>query len=321
MAYRPQGPQAAFLSRPQLSGGFGGLPQEGKGAVIQKEQRHRMNVSALCQCLFFPWLFFCAVYALMSCNLHFYRPLLCYGLVGLCSLVVLAVGWLAMGTLSGRLAATREPSWYMFLFITMLIAFVLGVVFGSLNFSANLQQYYDYANLDVFYEVSPELTSGTQIMDAGRVHFNKNSTLDVTKSMGFKNVDTYCVAPVSVTTGGVTKPLETYDFWAVGIGCCSLNTADFHCGEFGNRNAHSGLRLMQDEQRDFFRLAVQQAEAAYGIKATHPLFFYWVENATAEMNSFKDDGYKYYLIGMLAHFSWQSFCVVLAVAGYSKIGY
>ena len=37
---------------------------------------------------------------------------------------------------------------------------------------------------------------------------------------------------------------------------------------------------------------VVQATAAYSLKAEHPLFFYWTEDATAEMDSFRDNGYK-----------------------------
>ena len=83
--------------------------------------------------------------------------------------------------------------------------------------------------------------------------------------------------------GGVVLPLETYDFWAIGMDCCSVNAADFHCGaglgwilsvrperakgqartggEVGNFKAHSGLRLLDDRQRSFYRLAVEQAGA------------------------------------------------------------
>ena len=184
-------------------------------------------------------------------------------------------------------------------------------------------------------------------MSVGRVYFGKEATLDVRRcalrllccvlpasrrlfrrSMAFKNVDTYCVAPVSVLQGrlwllpqfsqilcrvsmpgGVVLPLETYDFWAIGMDCCSVNAADFHCGtglgwilsvrpekaklaggEVGNFKAHSGLRLLDDRQRSFYRLAVEQAagicrerrvscladgcaeaEAAYSIKARSQL--------------------------------------------------
>ncbi len=95
-----------------------------------------------------------------------------------------------------------------------------------------------------------------------QVYFADNTRLDTSRSMGFKNLDLYCVAPI--VNGN--SALESYDFWAIGLNCCSGVSSDFRCGEWNNPHARSGLRLMRDDQRPFFRLAVQQAAAAHKLK-------------------------------------------------------
>ena len=148
------------------------------------------------------------------------------------------------------------------------------------------------------------------------MYFADGAKLDGTKAMGFKNLDLYCVAPI--VNGN--EVMSTYDFWAVGLNCCSGVSSDFRCGEFNSPHARAGLRLMRDDQRPFFRLAVQQATAAYHIKSTHPLFFYWLQDPVGEMTAYRDDGFKYYLLGIFTHFAFNLFCCTVAVVGFSRIG-
>merc|ERR1719443_992372 len=116
--------------------------------------------------------------------------------------------------------------------------------------------------MNSYPSVNPATKRGQQMMDSGRVYFAPGTALDVKKSMGFKNHDTYCVAPI---TNGCDK-LPTYDFWAVGVNCCNGASTAFRCGDFNNPHARSGLRVIREDQHPFFRLAVKQAEAAYNIK-------------------------------------------------------
>mmetsp|Transcript_73441 Transcript_73441/g.165043 ORF Transcript_73441/g.165043 Transcript_73441/m.165043 type:complete len:329 (+) Transcript_73441:135-1121(+) len=318
----------AFLSRPQLYGGFGGFPRgapstEGK-VFYNRSQRMRMNMVSVCESLFIPWLFFIFVYASTSFAAHYRRPWLTWILDAVALVAVLVSGGFALRAMRKKVLPGErpEPNWLMFLFLTMLVGWICGVVFGNLNYWTNLQPYYDYNNLNEYSDVTPATVRGQQLMDAGRIRFTNATRLDLRKSMGFKNLDTFCVAPISITgtSAGTLLPLDSYDFWAVGLGCCSSNSDDFHCGEYNNPSAKSGLRLMDDYQRAYFRLAVQQAEAAYNIRAGHPIFLYWMQNPQTEINAYQDDGYKYFLLGVFSFFAYQLFIVVASTIIVSKAG-
>lgn len=100
-----------------------------------------------------------------------------------------------------------------------------------------MQPYYDIENLNTYPSINPAQEKGQQYMDAGRVYFADGTHLDKDFAHAFMNLDLYCVAPI--VNGD--DPLETYDFWAVGINCCSGVSPDFRCGEFNNPHARAGL--------------------------------------------------------------------------------
>jgi hypothetical protein len=299
--------------------GYGASAPYAVKSPFFRGQRKRMNLVGICVSVFLPWILFSVLYAVMSFSVHYNQPGLCYFIAALGLVVVLMIGTLAYNSVQAKFRgdSEREPTWFVFLFLTTVIAWLAGIALGDMNFYSNLQPYYDITNLNTYPSVNPTQMRGQQLMDAGRIIFSEGSKLDLTKSMGFKNLDTYCVAPI---TNG-EAPLATYDFWAVGMNCCNGNSADFHCGEFNNPRASAGLRLMNDGQRAFYRLAVQQAEAAYNVKAIHPLFFTWMQDPIAEMNAYQDEGLKYYLLGMFAHFAFQLFLTIVATIAFSKMGY
>lgn len=294
---------------------------DGKDINNSAFARRRLDVYPMFQSLMLPWLLFCLIFAVMS-FLRSSNSGLCWATVATCGVIVLAFVGTAILVLYKKLKSleARDPMWLVFLAISLTAAMAMGVLLGLLNYSTYMQPYSQYESLGHYFAVDPQVRTGLELMDAGRVQFVKSATLDLRRSMGFKNLDTYCVTPITTRSPDGTLPaLASYDFWAVGLNCCSGRVADFHCGEYANPKAHGGLRLIDDSQSAFFQLAVQQAEASYSIKAKHPLFLYWAEDATAELNSFRDEGIKYYLIGTMCHFAWQVLCVALAARGFGKL--
>jgi len=265
--------------------------------------RKKMNVIPMLLGLFFPWLVYSIIFAVLSFYYHYKFAYIVYAVVGIVLMIVVLTGAVALEACKG-IGGTAEPHWYIFIFATSMLAWVVGVTCGDYNFYYNMQPYYDVVSLNMYDGVDPSRVQGVELMDAGRIIFTGRTKLDLQKAAGFRNSHTYCVAPITINQGNVsTKPLLRYDFWAVGLDCCG--DRDFRCGAFDNPRAHSGLRMLRDDQRAFFRLAVQQAEAAYGIKSVHPLFFEWLMDPSQEALRYQEDGFRWYFIGMFSYFCWQ----------------
>lgn len=280
-------------------------------------QRRRINVVAVCISQFVPWLIFSAILALVSFTWHYRSPSLVatsvWGLGITLGLLVLATAAGALRIGSPQDGDQSDPLWRLFIAVTSLLALLMAAYFGDRNFWLNMQPHYDISNLNTYSSVDPARMRGQELMDAGAITFVDGSHLDLKRSMGFKNQDVYCVAPISGGFVNGDPPLASYDFWAVGKNCCDANTGgDFTCGEYNSPSAQSGIRVVQDEDRAFYRLAVQQAQSAYAIKAIHPLFFYWVSDPASDNDSMKRDGYKFYMLGMVGYFCFQLVLVFAA---------
>merc|ERR550537_1354680 len=150
------------------------------------------------------------------------------------------------------------------------------------------------------------------MMDMGSVSFSKEAKIDFQKALGFRNDDTtFCVAPIS----NGQEDMPYYDFWAVGTNCCSGRTSDFRCGAYRNPKAHSGIRLLNSDQRQNFHLAVEQAQATFGIRSVHPLFFEWVDDPEEEASKRRGRGYQFFISGVMVHFGLNLVFVMSSIGG------
>jgi hypothetical protein len=289
-------------------------------------RRSRISIKGIMLAVFVPWLLFCKVFLVTSFFFRYQQPTLAHILVVLGLLIILGSGLSAVVASWRRQGAegddqVHEPSWKAFLCVTGVLAWILAVSAGEANFYSNMEPYYNMANLNTYSAVDPSRTQGQQIMDVGSIIFSEGAKLDLSKSMSFRNQDRYCVAPVSVASSNTSselQPLVTYDFWAVGVNCCSETGGDFHCSEADNPLARAGLRLMRDEERPFFKLAVQQAEAAHHIKAAHPIFLTWMQEPAGKVIAHRQDGIRWCLTGVLSHLVLQLALVVLAATAASS---
>lgn len=196
-----------------------------------------------------------------------------------------------------------------------LFATIFAIVAGELNYWHFNQPFFFLESLKTYSNVDPLEVDGVRLMDAGKVHFAEGSRLELDMGMSYTSWDVYCVVPITSQSAmsGAGAQLETYDMWAVGVNCCSSGDTNFHCGEWNNHRARAGLRQTSEAQRNFFRLAVSQAEAAYAIRSPHPVFFYWVEDPIKEESFLFQEGFRNWIYANFLHFAVNTFFVVMFI--------
>eukprot|EP00933_Yihiella_yeosuensis_P053426 TRINITY_DN5165_c0_g1_i1.p1 TRINITY_DN5165_c0_g1~~TRINITY_DN5165_c0_g1_i1.p1 ORF type:complete len:326 (+),score=40.56 TRINITY_DN5165_c0_g1_i1:178-1155(+) len=290
------------------------------GKTLGTRPRRMLNFFPIIKCILVPCIIFVGLFWVLSFKVNYLHPTLATCCIAFGALYVMCLLFMAIDKWSRRLAnPNEEPTWYAFLFLSCLVAFILALTQGSSNFQTNMGPYYDMVNLNSYWNVDPVSARGAQYMDAGRMIFSQGSHLDISKSMGFKSKHTYCVAPVSLN-GLNASGQVVYDFWAVGKDCChGSQGGDFQCAGYNDRYARGGLRLMNDKDRPYFRLAVQQAEAAYNIQAIHPIFFYWMHDPMQEVDSYKNAGYSFFTTWSFGFCGAQFVLVFLALLVFSRI--
>lgn len=184
---------------------------------------------------------------------------------------------------------------WLVVFTMTAIGTVLGCIFGEATYFENILKHYTYEDMASYTNIDPSGDQGGAFMDAGRVYFKEGTYVPDYRALAFKNMDTYCIAPIirqpldssveaSATISGFTLPPSgTIDWWAVGTNCCGEDGNSFTCGSVANAKARSGLRLLDETAQKNYLIAVQEWVGTTGLPARHPLFFTWTVDPYSDM--------------------------------------
>jgi len=263
-------------------------------------------------CILIPPLIFFWCSTFLSFYPHYQMPRRTWMIVSLALIPVLFTAWGSAKTLQMGF----DARWAIASTILFAGAFLSGTLLGDINYLTNLHHFYFIRSLKSYSNIKPTEISGTQLMDAGRVQFAEGTKLLIDMGMSFTMDSTFCVAPIGVAGGGQGESgptLASYDLWAVGKDCCRTSNPTFACGEYQNIKAKSGLRQTNEAERLYYTLAVQQAEAAYGITASHPVFFHWVEDADSTMQSYFNNGFRAWVFATFSHMTINIFIVAVLI--------
>jgi len=285
-------------------------------SVFSPGHRIRMNIIPLFLNIFVPWGIFCFVLAINSFWMVYSRPALVIFLTGIFVviwLISVAVAW-------ERRKNDPEPTWYIYFSIILGLALLGAIIMGRNIYNDNSLPYYMVNDLKVLGNLDAGKERGQNVMDAGIFYFAEGNQLDQRRSWHFKQGTTYCVSPVIKGNYPSVPESQSFDFWAVGKDCCSETASDFRCGAFNNPLARAGIRILDDKDRPFYRLAVEQAESLNQIVSEHPVFFQWEQDPLKTVNGWSTRGFTKFLMCAVFGMIFVVFGVACATCSFAWMG-
>lgn len=212
-------------------------------------------------------------------------PIVCITILALfsfCYHIAPEMVWLAVLFCGYAVFAVLPPNPNGALFIdwvptyTVLFAILFATVVGILNFELYMHPFFQCVWYAEYSNVLPSEGVASH-SDAGKIVWAASTKVDTTKSVGYRDKFTYCVAPV-VDESDMSK----VGYWAAGYDCCSAR-GQFWCDDAGFPMAFGSVPFVEPvllgNSHDGFHEAIKMAEAVYGIHADKsPMLVRWVED-------------------------------------------
>jgi hypothetical protein len=189
-------------------------------------------------------------------------------------------------------------------FLACMVAVGLAWTVGNNIWYNQWQLYYEYAHLQAYDNVDTYSVTGNRMQDAGLVVFNETNGVDRARGSCLVSDHIYCIAPI--VRGGQLNRLDKQnrvginDVFMAGIDCCSCPMTDFRCGDYADPHTPiGGMRLLNEESRKLFRVAMQKWSVDWDKKTTHGIFFNWVNDPVAKWKELWAHGWNLWQLAVI----------------------
>lgn len=237
------------------------------------------------------------VFLLITCfflYVHYAAPFVTWLTVFCCFLC-------CSGLIIMSLYGTRDLGWFYVVGVSSIVACVLAIWLGSVGYQWYMREFW-WMEVGRHYTDLNATTSAQSRSDGSWLHFNKGSTVDTMRPVGYRDGtgSVFCVAPV-LSANQMTR----VEYWAIGKDCCQKRSG-FTCGEAGNPGAQSAIAMLGQDfvDRASYLRAVHQAEATYKFaSAEGALLIQWVSDPKSIRNSLLFRGMTLLAFGALIEFA------------------
>jgi len=282
--------------------------------------RRQLNCLSLILALLLPVALFVGTLCTMSFGLYYRHPNQALLIVAAAFFFTLVLGAFSLQSKRDEIAGHQMRTWHGFIFRSSVLACCLGFFLGYVNMNWNAIRYYDYISLRKAVDVEPGQFQGQELLDVGEVDFKAGTKIDRSLHSLWHKGHTWCVAPIISKDGA---KLASYDFWAVGMDCCSSKSGDFSCGPVHTSSSASGevpsgLRVVETEEIQGYKLAVDQALSAHNIQSQRPIFLKMMHTPYLTIKGHFDDAKVFAILSCSGFFVMQFILVATQAFSFGK---